>query len=77
MRSIVEVELTNGKVIKKLAENTRGTQEKTLTEQDVYEKFMECSSFAFSEWKADQLFTSLKEIEKIRDIRDLTVLFAD
>ena len=76
MRSIIEVELTHGKVIKKLAENARGTKEKPLTEQDVYEKFMECSSFALSKAKADQLFTSLKEIEKIGNIRDLTALFA-
>jgi 2-methylcitrate dehydratase PrpD len=74
MRSIVEVELKNGKVINKLAEDARGTPEKPLTEKDVYGKFIECTSFHYDQEKSDTIFDNLKKIEKMDDIRDLTAL---
>jgi len=72
MRSIVEVVLKDGRIIKKVAENARGTREKPLTEKDVYRKFMECASFRYDQEKANEIFTLLKAIEKMDSINDLT-----
>ena len=74
MRSIVEMELNTGIIIKKMAEDARGTPEKPLKEKDVYGKFMECASFHYEKEKSDIIFDSLKKIEKMDNIQELTDL---
>ena len=76
MRSIVEVILKDGRTIRKLAENARGTPEKPLTEKDVYVKFMDCARIKYDHDKANEIFNVLKEMEKIDNINDLTDLIA-
>jgi 2-methylcitrate dehydratase PrpD len=76
MRSRVEVILKNGKLIKKTAEDARGTPEKPLTEEDIYEKFLECSSFVYSKDQAENLFDSIKKIGKLKDINEFTGFFS-
>ncbi len=72
MRSIVEVELKNGKVLNKIADTARGTPEKPLSKTDLYEKFKECTSFSLHKNKINPLFRKIETIEKLQDIRELT-----
>ena len=74
MRSIVEVELKDGRIFTKLADTTRGTPEKPLKEADLYQKFKECAGSVLDESKIDPLFKKIQAIEQIRDLRDLTAL---
>jgi len=72
MRSIVEVELTDGRIFTKHADTARGTPEEPLKEADLYQKFSECASYALDESKIDPLFKGIQAIEQIRSLRDLT-----
>jgi 2-methylcitrate dehydratase PrpD len=72
MRSKIEVKLRNGKVIERLAEDARGTPEKPLRMEEIYSKFTDCASFVFSSDISDELFESIKNIEKYGDINEFT-----
>ncbi len=72
MRSVVEVELTDGRVFTRLAEDARGTPEKPLRERDVEDKFMECSSFVHSEEKSRTIYEEIKRITEYSDINEFT-----
>jgi 2-methylcitrate dehydratase PrpD len=72
MRSKIEVILVNGRVIERVAEDARGTPEKPLTMEDLYGKFTDCTSFVFSSDVSDELFESIKNIEKYKDINEFT-----
>lgn len=75
MRSVIEVELINGKIFRRIADTARGTPEKPLREEDIYEKFSECSSFVLNKNIAEDIFESIKNIEKYSNINDFTHLF--
>jgi 2-methylcitrate dehydratase PrpD len=75
MRSVVEVELDDGRVVRRVAEDARGTPEKPLREEDVYSKFMECSSFALSEDESRTMYKEIKRISEYSDINEFTNLF--
>ncbi|MDH5792196.1 MAG: MmgE/PrpD family protein, partial [Candidatus Bathyarchaeota archaeon] len=53
MRSVVEVELQDGRVVRRLAEKARGTPEKPLKGHELEDKFRECASFVLDEEKTD------------------------
>ena len=72
MRSIVEVELLDGQVFRRVAEDARGTPEKPLQEKDVYNKFMECSSFTLNEEEARIMYEDIKHITDYTDINEFT-----
>ena len=74
MRSVVEVELIDGRVVRRIAEDARGTPEKPLREEDVYQKFMECSSFALDETESIALYEEIKRITEYSDINEFTRL---
>ena len=74
MRSVVEVELLDGSVISRIAEDARGTPENPLTEEDIFEKFIDCAGFTMEKSQAGKVFRSMKSIEQYSDIHDFTVL---
>jgi 2-methylcitrate dehydratase PrpD len=74
MRSVVEVELVDGRVVRRVAEDARGTPEKPLREEDVYRKFVECSSFALGEEEPRTIYEETKHIMEYSDINEFTDL---
>lgn len=76
MRSILEVELVDGRVVRKTAEEYRGTPEKPFLGHEVDEKFMECASFKMDEVQARELLGVIRRLEKAPDLSELTDLLA-
>jgi 2-methylcitrate dehydratase PrpD len=74
MRSILEVELVDGRVVRRTAEEYRGTPEKPLMGYEVDEKFMECASFKMDEGMARETLGVIRGLEEIFDLGDLTSL---
>jgi 2-methylcitrate dehydratase PrpD len=74
MRSFLEVELVDGRVIKRIAERARGTPEKPLKPHELDKKFMECATFRLSEDKAKKALEVVKEIEGLDTVGDLMAL---
>lgn len=76
MRSIVEVELVDGRVVRRTAEEYRGTPEKPFMGHEVDEKFMECASFKMDEGRAREVLGVIRGLEEVSDLGDLTGLLA-
>jgi 2-methylcitrate dehydratase PrpD len=74
MRSILEVELVDGRIFRRTAEEYRGTPEKPLMGHEVDEKFMECASFKMDEGRAREVLGVVRGLEEISDLGDLTGL---
>ena len=74
MRSVVEVELHGGRLIKKVAETARGTPERPLKDADLYQKFKECASFVLNDSQMDRAFSSIRSIEGMPNVTQLTAL---
>ena len=74
MRSVVEVELVDGRVIRRLADTARGTPEKPLKPGELEEKFMECASFALDEGQAKEVVGMIRGLEGLRDLTELMAL---
>ncbi len=72
MRSIVEVELRNGKIIRKEATDARGTPEKPLKPNELEEKFMECAGFVLDSQRSQQTLTIIRRLNELSDISELT-----
>ena len=76
MRSIVEVELTDGRVIGRLADTARGTPEKPLRDHEIDEKFRECAGFALDTDRIEKVLDAIRGIEGISKVVELTSLLA-
>ncbi len=76
MRSIVEVELQDGQVLRKLADTARGTPEKPLMDYEVDFKFRQCASFVLDEKKVEKVLGLVRNLDKIPDIKQLTLLLS-
>jgi len=76
MRSIVEVELVDGRVVRRTAEEYRGTPEKPFMGHEVDDKFMECASFKMDEGRAREVLGVIRGLEEVSDLGDLTGLLA-
>ena len=74
MRSIVEVELTDGRIIRREASDARGTPEKPLKPHDLEEKFMECAGFVYDEEKSKEALALIRRLDKLSDVSELTDL---
>ena len=74
MRSIVEVELRNGRVLGHLADTARGTPEKPLKDSELDDKFRQCASFVLDEKRTGQVLNAVRNLESMSDIRQLTSL---
>jgi 2-methylcitrate dehydratase PrpD len=74
MRSVVEVEFVDGRVLRRVAEDAKGTPEKPLREEDVYRKFMECAGFALGEEESRTVYEEAKRIMEYPDINEFAAL---
>jgi 2-methylcitrate dehydratase PrpD len=74
MRSVVEVELTDGRIIQSMATDARGTPEKPLKPHELEEKFMECVSFVHNEEKSNDTLALIRRLDKLSEVRELTDL---
>jgi 2-methylcitrate dehydratase PrpD len=74
MRSIVEVELTDGRIIRREASDARGTPEKPLKPHELEEKFMECAGFVYDEEKSKEALSLIRRLDKLSDVSELTDL---
>jgi 2-methylcitrate dehydratase PrpD len=74
MRSIIEVELQDGRVIGRLADTARGTPEKPLKDHELDDKFRECASFALDEDRTEEVLGVIRRIEGVTRIEELTSL---
>jgi 2-methylcitrate dehydratase PrpD len=72
MRSVVEVELSNGKIIRREASDARGTPEKPLKPHELEEKFMECAEFVLDSDRAHETLAIIRRLNKLSDISELT-----
>lgn len=76
MRSIVEVELTDGRIISRLADTARGTPEKPLKSHELFDKFQECASFIIPQKNIQPLFNRIQTLSDIADVRQLASTLA-
>lgn len=74
MRSIVEVELHGGRVIRRVADTARGTPEKPLTKGELDTKFQECASFVLKNDKLEEAVEMIRLLEDLTSIQKLTSL---
>jgi 2-methylcitrate dehydratase PrpD len=74
MRSIVEVELHGGRVIRRVADTARGTPEKPLTSGELDAKFRECASFVLENDKLEKAAEMIRFLEDLSSINKLTSL---
>jgi 2-methylcitrate dehydratase PrpD len=76
MRSILEVELVDGRVVRRTAEEYRGTPEKPFMGHEVDEKYMECATFKMDGGRARDVLGVIRGLEEVSDLGDLTGLLA-
>jgi len=74
MRSAVEVELNDGRMIRRMATDARGTPEKPLKPHELEEKFRECASFVLDEEKSTETLSMIRRLDRLSDVSELTDL---
>jgi 2-methylcitrate dehydratase PrpD len=76
MRSVVEVELADGRVIRRVADTARGMPEKPLKPHELDGKFRECASFALDEGRAEEVLGMIRGLEVVSGVGDLMGLLS-
>jgi len=74
MRSILEVELVDGRVLRRAADKARGTPEKPLKPRELDDKFRECASFVLSEEETEEALETIRRLEGLSGVGELTSL---
>jgi len=75
MTTIIEVELDDGRVLKTQADFGKGSPANPMSDAELCAKFQECASWGGLERAAaEQVLAMLWEIEKVRDVNELTCL---
>ena len=77
MTTILEITLTDGRVIRDRADFGKGSPANPMSYDEVADKFRECA--AYSRWpkkKAEQVVEMVRRLEDVRDVRALTGLLA-
>ena len=72
MRSIVEVELEDGRVLAQESGPYRGGPERPFTREELRDKFMECGSLVLPPDRLDAIFERIEHIEQLSNVRDFT-----
>ena len=74
MRSIIEVDLTDGRtVVQDADERYRGGPEKPFTREELHGKFTDCASLVL---RPDAISTALDRLESLEQVRDIRELVA-
>ncbi len=74
MRSIVEMELEDGRTLTQASGPYRGGPDRPFTREELREKFMECGSLVLPHERLDSILSRIDSIEQIGDVRDFTAL---
>jgi len=77
MTTILEITLTDGRVIRDRADFGKGSPANPMSYDEVADKFRECA--AYSRWprqKAERVIEAVKGLESLRDVRELTALLS-
>jgi 2-methylcitrate dehydratase PrpD len=77
MTTILEITLTDGRVIRDRADFGKGSPANPMTYDEVADKFRECA--AYSRWpkaKAEQVVATIRTLEDLGDVRELTTLLS-
>ena len=77
MTTILDIALTDGRVIQDRADFGKGSPAIPMTYDEVADKFRECA--AYSRWpkkKADQVVELVRSLETLRNVRELTELLS-
>ena len=77
MTTILEIALTDGRVIRDRADFGKGSPAIPMTYDEVADKFRECA--AYSRWpkkKADQVVELVRNLEVLKNVRELTGLLS-
>lgn len=74
MRSILEVELASGRVIRRIADTARGTPEKPVTKDELEAKFWECASFVLANDQVEKAAAMIRHLADLPAIPHLTGL---
>jgi 2-methylcitrate dehydratase PrpD len=77
MTTILEIALTDGRVIRDRADFGKGSPAIPMTYDEVADKFRECA--AYSRWpkkRADQIVELVRNLEALKNVRELTGLLS-
>ncbi|HET7132349.1 MAG TPA: MmgE/PrpD family protein, partial [Gammaproteobacteria bacterium] len=75
MTTIIEVELTDGKVLKTQADFGKGSPANPMSDEELSDKFRECASWGgLDRAKTEQLLEVLWNLEQVPDVNQLTRL---
>ncbi|RPH35311.1 MAG: hypothetical protein EHM91_17395, partial [Planctomycetota bacterium] len=77
MTTILEVTLTDGRVIRDRADFGKGSPVNPMSYEEAADKFRECA--VYSRWpksKAEQVVAMVRTLEDLRDVRELTALLS-
>ena len=75
MTTIIEVELTDGRVLKTQADFGKGSPANPMTDDELSDKFRECASWGgLEKAKIDEILKLVWSIEAVKDVNDLTRL---
>jgi len=77
MTTILEIALTDGRVIRDRADFGKGSPANPMSYDEVADKFRECA--IYSRWpreKAERVIALVKEIDHLRNVRELTGLLS-
>jgi 2-methylcitrate dehydratase PrpD len=74
MRSTLEIELNNHRVITQFIDSVPGTAEYPLQKRDLKRKFWECAAYTLSEPRVSIVFNMIQNIRKLKEINQLTSL---
>jgi 2-methylcitrate dehydratase PrpD len=77
MRSIVEVDLTDGRKLSQASdERYRGGPERPFTREELHEKFMDCASLILSSDRIKRALDVIESLEKAKSVRELATVLA-
>jgi 2-methylcitrate dehydratase PrpD len=72
MRSIVEVDLTDGRtLVQEADERYRGGPERPFTRDELHEKFTDCASLVLTPAAITETLDRLESLEQLRNVREL------
>jgi 2-methylcitrate dehydratase PrpD len=75
MTTIIEVELTDGKVLRTQADFGKGSPANPMTDAELAEKFRECASWGgLEKARAEEILKLVWKIEELKDVNELTRL---
>src|SRR5207245_4005644 len=73
MRSVVEVDLTDGRTLTQASdERYRGSPENPFTRADLHGKFTDCASLVLPPPRIARALELIESVEQLKDIRELS-----